>query len=77
MLIQHGITGNKHVLGTEEECIEACNYIGKAVSSIRFVKKYDAYCIRVKSKKHKSKLKEFEKKVLTWGKVPRRIHNMN
>lgn len=59
MKVKYGITGNKYVLGTKEECIEVCNHIGKSTNSIRFSEKYNCFVFRIKSKYHKLRLKNY------------------
>lgn len=58
MKIVHGITGNKYILGTLKEVQEVCFEIGKSEHSVQYVETHDCYVARVKSKKHKLRLKQ-------------------
>lgn len=61
MQIQHGITGNRYVLGTEAEVKYVCRNIDKSESSACYVERYGCWCARIKAKRHKRKLDNFTK----------------
>lgn len=53
-----GIGGNYYAVSTRKEAlIEVCQKIDKSVASIYWNTKYACYSIRVKSEKHKEKLR--------------------
>ena len=65
MDIRHGITGNKYVLGTQEELQNICDRIGKSVTAIHVSDRYNCFVMRLKSKHHKQQLKAIENELQT------------
>lgn len=56
--IQYGLTGNFYItVDTQSELYSILDYIGKSRRSIYFNNKYNKYCVRIKAKHHKQKIK--------------------
>lgn len=54
-----GITGNKYIICTNLARLEfVCTLIEKSVKSIQWVDRYQAYAVRLKSRKHKHAAKQ-------------------
>lgn len=58
MNIKRTFTGNKYILGSEEELKHICDTIQKSRSAIHFSERYNCYVMCIKSKNHKARLKE-------------------
>ena len=57
---KYGITGNYYCIADNPEKLKGiCYLINKSTRSIYYNHKYKCYAIRIKSKKHKSKVKEY------------------
>jgi hypothetical protein len=57
--VRYGITGNYYVTSDiKAELVEVCKQIFKSSNSIYWNKKHKVWAIRIKSKKHKSRVKK-------------------
>ena len=60
-VIHHGITGNVYVYCKDQSEVEKiAEAIGRSKKGVYYNHIYRCFALRVKSKKHKQRLKEFE-----------------
>ena len=64
MNIRENISGNKYVLGTQEELQNICERIGKSSSAIHLSDRYNCFVMRLKSRYHQQKLEALQNEII-------------